>query len=156
MLKYTFYLVFLSIISSSFAYIITVDSHAEECFFDSAQAGSKLGKYFKEKFSPKKNKIFIIHLNISGLMFETIEGGFLDIDVRIVGPDGKIIYQGDRETNGKYTFAAYETGVYTYCFSNQMSTVTPKVVMFTMEISEAPTGTQGNLLLTFPNLSLKK
>lgn len=28
-----------------------------------------------------------------GLMFETIEGGFLDIDVRIVGPDGKVIYQ---------------------------------------------------------------
>lgn len=76
-------------------------------------------------------------------MFETIEGGFLDIDVKIVGPDGKVIYTGDRETNGKYTFAAYETGVYTYCFSNQMSTVTPKVVMFTMEISEAPTGTQG-------------
>lgn len=51
--------------------------------------------------------------------------------------------QGDRETNGKYTFAAYETGVYTYCFSNQMSTVTPKVVMFTMEISDAPSGTPG-------------
>jgi hypothetical protein len=28
-----------------------------------------------------------------GLMFETIEGGFLDIDVRIVGPDGKVLYQ---------------------------------------------------------------
>lgn len=96
-----------------------------------------------------------------GLMFETIEGGFLDIDVRIVGPDGKVIYQvndrfrrsfrlqvlfflkGDRETNGKYTFAAYETGTYTYCFSNQMSTVTPKVVMFTIEIADAPSGTPG-------------
>lgn len=28
-------------------------------------------------------------------------------------------------------------GVYTYCFSNQMSTVTPKIVMFNMEIEEA-------------------
>lgn len=107
-------------------------------------------------------------------MFETIEGGFLDIDVRIVGPDGKIIYQvrigmfvmklelktelrkfqGDRETNGKYTFAAYETGVYTYCFSNQMSTVTPKVVMFTMEISDAPSGTPGEILLDFTHSEL--
>ena len=32
-----------SLISSSLAYIITVDSHSEECFFDNAQAGVKLG-----------------------------------------------------------------------------------------------------------------
>lgn len=43
-MKSLLYLLLLSIISNSFAYIITVDSHAEECFFDSAQAGSKLGK----------------------------------------------------------------------------------------------------------------
>lgn len=33
-------------------------------------------------------------------------------------------------------------GVYTYCFGNQMSTMTPKVVMFTMEV--VPPGTQGS------------
>jgi len=44
MIKNILYLILLSLFSSSFAYIITVDSHAEECFFDSAQAGSKLGK----------------------------------------------------------------------------------------------------------------
>lgn len=38
------YLLLLSLISNSFAYIITVDSHAEECFFDHAVAGSKLGE----------------------------------------------------------------------------------------------------------------
>lgn len=73
-----------------------------------------------------------------GLTFEIAEGGFLDIDVRIVGPDGRTIYQGERETSGKYTFAAHNTGVYTYCFSNKMSTMTPKVVMFNMAVGEAP------------------
>jgi len=99
-------------------FFVTIDAHSEECFFDRAVAGVKLG-----------------------LIFEVVEGGFLDIDVKITGPDGKTIYQGDRETNGKYTFATHTEGVYKYCFSNQMSTMTPKIVMFTMEISE--TGNAG-------------
>ena len=101
-------------ISKSLQFFITIDAHAEECYFDKAVAGTKLG-----------------------LMFEVVEGGFLDIDVKITGPDGKVVYQGDRETNGKYTFSTHMDGVYTYCFSNKMSTMTPKIIMFSMDVSEA-------------------
>lgn len=80
----------------------------------------------------------------SGLTFEIAEGGFLDIDVKIVGPDGRMIYQGEAESSGKYTFAAHTAGVYSYCFSNQKSTMTPKVVMFNMDIDENKKQTEEN------------
>ncbi|KAL3272207.1 hypothetical protein HHI36_022690 [Cryptolaemus montrouzieri] len=106
-------LMILSLSRPIYSYFVTVDAHAEECFFDKVEAGTKMG-----------------------LTFEIAEGGFLDIDVRILGPSGETIHEGVRETNGKYTFTANTQGVYTYCFSNKMSTMTPKVVMFNMAIGE--------------------
>ena len=41
-------------------YFVTVDAHSEECFFDKVSSGTKLG-----------------------LTFEVVEGGFLDIDVKV-------------------------------------------------------------------------
>ena len=44
------------------AYYLTIDAHAEECFFDRVTTGTKMG-----------------------LTFEVIDGGFYDIDVKITG-----------------------------------------------------------------------
>ncbi len=41
-------------------YFVNVDAHAEECFFDRVGTGMKMG-----------------------LTFEVVEGGFLDIDVKV-------------------------------------------------------------------------
>jgi len=99
----------------TYCYYVKIDAHAEECYYDIVKSGTKMG-----------------------LMFEVAEGGFLDIDVKIAGPDEKVIYQGERESSGRYTFAAHVDGKYQYCFSNMMSTMTPKLVMFTMDVGETP------------------
>ena len=55
---------------------------------------------------------------------------------KVIGPDNKVIYSGERESSGKYAFAAHMNGVYKYCFGNQMSSMTPKTVMFGFDLSE--------------------
>jgi hypothetical protein len=44
-----------------------------------------------------------------------------------------VLYRGDGETTGRYSFNAHTTGLYTFCFGNQMSTVTAKTVQ--LEVS---------------------
>jgi hypothetical protein len=48
-------------VTVSRSYIITIDAHAEDCFFDRVSSGTKMS-----------------------LMFEVAEGGFLDIDVKVI------------------------------------------------------------------------
>ncbi|XP_063710744.1 transmembrane emp24 domain-containing protein 2-like [Symsagittifera roscoffensis] len=95
-------------------YFVTIDAHSEECFHERVDAKSKMS-----------------------LIFEVAQGGFLDIDVQITAPDGKVIYSAERESNGRNTFSADVAGVYKYCFGNKMSTMTPKVVMFSMDVFNA-------------------
>lgn len=91
----------------------------------------------------------------------------LPLRAQLTGPDDKIIYAGERETDSQYTFAAHATGVYKcvrpplgrgvmrglmvacvrrhrYCFSNKMSSVTPKLVVFSLVIGDAPVPSDNN------------
>jgi len=79
------------------------------------------------------SNIFLFSL---GLIYEIIEGGFRDIGVKITGPDGQDIETVEQESSGKITFSANLDGKYRYCFSNRMSTLTPKVVMFNLDVEE--------------------
>lgn len=74
----------------------------------------------------------------AGVTFEVIEGGFLDIDIKITGPDNNVLHESEKESSGKYAFATVSTGIYRVCFNNERSSMTPKLVMFSIEVSETP------------------
>ena len=60
----SFYLICIlfGLIKNLSAFYITVDAHAEECFFERATTGTKMG-----------------------LIYEVVEGGFYDIDISVKG-----------------------------------------------------------------------
>lgn len=43
-----------SLIAPSVSYVITVDAHAEECFFDKVESGTKMGNSSAKYFSVQK------------------------------------------------------------------------------------------------------
>ncbi|KAF8566985.1 hypothetical protein P879_07548 [Paragonimus westermani] len=100
-------------LTSCLGFYVDIDANAEECFYERVTKGQAV----------------ILH-------FEVAEGGFLDIDAHIYAPDGSTIYSEIKKANGRPKFIANKDGDYKYCFGNKMSSLTPKVVLFDMEIEE--------------------
>lgn len=94
-------------------HLILVEPHQEDCFHEKLQKGTKI------KFT-----------------FEVLDGGSLDIDLTIKDPTNYIIHSEQRQSSGRYTIEANQDGQHTYCFSNKMSTVATKIVMFNVELNE--------------------
>eukprot|EP01127_Copromyxa_protea_P003678 TRINITY_DN13476_c0_g1_i1.p1 TRINITY_DN13476_c0_g1~~TRINITY_DN13476_c0_g1_i1.p1 ORF type:complete len:205 (-),score=39.64 TRINITY_DN13476_c0_g1_i1:78-692(-) len=75
--------------------------------------------------------------SLVGVMFQVTHGGFLDINIQVKGPDEKEIYSGERETEGRYSFNAHASGLYSFCFDNSMSSLTSKVVQLDVTVTPA-------------------
>ncbi|CAD6566911.1 MAG: p24 complex component [Tremellales sp. Tagirdzhanova-0007] len=57
-------------------------------------------------------------------------GGHLDVDFYVTEPHGETIYTNFKEPQGTFSLAADRDGRYTYCFSNEMSSYSRKIVSF--------------------------
>ncbi|EAN85542.1 putative cop-coated vesicle membrane protein p24 precursor [Trypanosoma cruzi] len=64
-------------------------------------------------------------------------GGVLDIDAVIYGPDNSHIWDALRETEGRVLFKTRTPGRHRFCFSNKMSTITQKVVAFSITVGDS-------------------
>jgi len=101
-------------LSLSTALNIYVAPHEEQCYFEQAVRGEKV----------------VTSFNVAA-------GGFLDINVKVYGPDGKLVYEIEKEREGSFQFIATQTGNYQLCFGNDMSTLTSKTVSFHLYVGHS-------------------
>ncbi|KAG8911754.1 hypothetical protein FRC01_005541, partial [Tulasnella sp. 417] len=73
-----------------------------------------------------------------GFYFAVQSGGSFDIDFEVTAPDGKVLLDGKREKQGDYVFTANSVGEYTFCFENDMSTLTEKLIDFDIMVESEP------------------
>jgi len=88
-----------------------IEPRTEECFYETVVQGESVG-----------------------LMFQVTKGGKLDLDVRILDANGKVINSEQRQTEGRYSFTAQVSGSHAFCFGNTMSSVTQKIVDIDIEV----------------------
>ncbi|XP_041356479.1 transmembrane emp24 domain-containing protein 7-like isoform X1 [Gigantopelta aegis] len=72
----------------------------------------------------------------STLEFQVITGGQYDVDMELVAPNGQILYKDVKKQYDSFTWTADQTGVYKFCFSNEFSTFSHKVVYFDLEVGD--------------------
>lgn len=63
-----------------------------------------------------------------------LKGGNLDIDVEVQSPRGKILYTETRQQSDTIPLEV-SVGVFTFCFGNEFSSLTHKVVHFSLRPS---------------------
>ncbi|KAI0781556.1 emp24/gp25L/p24 family/GOLD-domain-containing protein [Irpex lacteus] len=86
------------------------------CFYaDVDKAGEKLGFYFAVQ-----------------------SGGSFDIDYEVLDPNSRVLLDGQRERQGDYVLTANTVGEYSFCFENDMSTLTEKLIDFDIMVESEP------------------
>ena len=67
-------------------------------------------------------------------MFQVQSGGSFDIDYSVKGPRDNVIMDNTKERQVDAVFTAKEAGEYKFCFNNEMSTYTEKMVDFEIAV----------------------
>lgn len=106
--------------AASGAVAIRIPAHKDECFFEDVPAAG--------------TKVYLHYMVTSG--------GSLDIDAAIYGPDQGLIWNAEKERETRVLFKSRLPGMHKFCFSNKMSTLTTKVVGFSVQVGDPADSTK--------------
>ena len=80
----------------------------------------------------------LTRVSLHQFYFAVQSGGSFDVDFDIKDPNDKVILDGQRERQGDFVFTANIVGEYSFCFENDMSTLTDKLVDFDIMVESEP------------------
>ncbi|XKL59121.1 hypothetical protein PGB90_000137 [Kerria lacca] len=70
------------------------------------------------------------------LEYQVVTGGQYDVDVAIEDPRGNLLYQQYKSQFDSHTFMPEMSGVYAFCFSNEFSTISHKIVYMDLQVGD--------------------
>lgn len=62
--------------------------------------------------------------------FQVVMGGYYDVDMTLYDPRQTVLYQGVKKQFDTHQWTASTSGQYTFCFSNEFSTFSHKLIYF--------------------------
>ena len=139
----------LSLLANGAALTTALSANERLCFYaDVDKAGEKLGVRVIYPHSYKHLTLSLVLLccmlwlssQYTSLYFtcKVQSGGSFDIDFDIRDPNNKLLLDGQRERQGDYVLTANTVGEYAFCFENDMSTLTEKLVDFDIMVESDP------------------
>ncbi|KAK6185259.1 hypothetical protein SNE40_007529 [Patella caerulea] len=111
--------IFVALLATSLSIINAVEltfelpDNEKQCFFESIEKGTK-----------------------STIEFQVITGGHYDVDMELTAPSGQILYKDVKKQYDSFTWTADLSGIFKFCFSNEFSTFSHKVVYFDLEVGD--------------------
>lgn len=89
--------------------------NAKECFYENIQKGIQ-----------------------TTFEFQVVTGGHYDVDVSIEAPNNQQIYKEVKKQYDTFPFVPDIAGTYTFCFSNEFSTFSHKLVYMDLQVGDEP------------------
>lgn len=87
--------------------------NAKQCFHEDIAAGTK-----------------------ATIEFQVVTGGYYDVDMTLYDPRQSVLYQGVKKQFDTHQWTASMSGQYTFCFNNEFSTFSHKLVYFEFIVGE--------------------
>ncbi|ODN79921.1 hypothetical protein L202_03809 [Cryptococcus amylolentus CBS 6039] len=101
------FLVLLLVPLAAFAHRLELEAGEKECFFETLDTQDKMT-----------------------VTYEVGGGGHLDVDFYVMDPNGNVINKQDRKPQGSFSIQVDRPGRFTYCFSNEFSSMSSKTLSF--------------------------